>query len=432
MRLRSKELGHSMMQPPAATRRRAWPRRCLFLVGFAVVLLAAAGLAGSAALAAEASVNDIRVASHGDVTRVVIDLSAPVSFRQFTLAQPPRLAIDLPEVDWTVGDAEAARVVGMVKGFRFGEPRSGVMRIVVDVARPFEVRQVFDLPPSGHRGYRIVTDLVEAPVDRRHNHAVNGAVAPTGSAASKATALVIPGPPEKKPTPPSARRVIVLDPGHGGVDPGAIGRTSGLFEKDVALRMGLALRDQLERTGRYKVIMTRDDDRIVRLRDRLRIARESQAELFVSLHADSLVQAPKVNGASVYTLSERASNKEAERLASKENRADILAGIDLSDQGDIVTEILIDLAQRDANNKSIRVAELLVEEFRGTTNMARRRRAQAGFVVLKSPDMPSVLIELGYLSNPGDEKALANPAHIAKLAAAVVRAIDRQFGFAPS
>jgi N-acetylmuramoyl-L-alanine amidase len=196
--------------------------------------------------------------------------------------------------------------------------------------------------------------------------------------------------------------------------------------------MGLALRDQLEATGRYEVVMTRDGDRLVRLRDRLQIARQSEGELFVSLHADSLVRAPRVNGASVYTLSERASNAEAARLARKENRADILAGVDLSDQEDTVTEILIDLAQRDANNKSIRVAELLVEELRGATDMAKRARAQAGFVVLKSPDMPSVLIELGYLSNPDDEKALADPAHIDQLATAVVRAIDRHFGFAPS
>jgi N-acetylmuramoyl-L-alanine amidase len=196
--------------------------------------------------------------------------------------------------------------------------------------------------------------------------------------------------------------------------------------------MGLALRDRLEATGRYRVIMTRDDDRIVRLRDRLQIARQSQGELFISLHADSLVQAPEVRGASVYTLSERASTDEAGRLARKENRADILAGVDLSHQEDIVTEILIDLAQRDANNKSVSFAELLVQELKGATSMAKRRRAQAGFVVLKSPDMPSVLIELGYLSNSADEKALADAAHIAKLAAAVAQAVDLYFGVGPS
>ena len=149
----------------------------------------------------------------------------------------------------------------------------------------------------------------------------------------------------------------------------------------------------------------------MRLRDRLQIARESEGELFLSLHADSLVKAPDVRGASVYTLSEQASNEEAARLASKENRADILAGIDLSNQEDIVTEILIDLAQRDANNKSIAARRTARRpSCRSVTKMARQRRSQAGFVVLKSPDMPSVLIELGYLSNAADEQALRDPA----------------------
>jgi N-acetylmuramoyl-L-alanine amidase len=227
-------------------------------------------------------------------------------------------------------------------------------------------------------------------------------------------------------------RIIVIDPGHGGVDPGAIGSTSNILEKEVALRMGLALRDQLKATGRYQVIMTRDQDRFVGLRDRLQIARQSQGELFISLHADSLMSAPEIGGASVYTLSEPASNDEPARLASKEDRSDILAGIDLSNQEDIAPEILIDLAQRDVNGKSIRMADLLMQELNGATKMAKRRRAQAGFVVLKSPDMPSVLIELGYLSNSADEKALADAAHIAKLAAAVAQAVDLYFGVGPS
>jgi len=409
------------------------------LLGLAMGIVAAAailggiGLKGAGALAAEASVDDVRIASHGAATRVVIDLSQPVDFRHIALTQPPRLAIDLPEVTWTVADDAAPPTNGLVEGFRFGHPRPGVSRIVLDVAQPFEIDRVFQLPPSGDRGHRIVTDLVARRLNGLPVDADNGEVAPAaGPAVPQAAGLAIARLPAKKPPPPSPPRIVVLDPGHGGVDPGAIGSTTRIFEKDVALRMGLALRDQLQATGRYKVIMTRDDDRIVRLPDRLEVARESQGELFMSLHADSLVRAPDVSGASVYTLSERASSQEAARLARKENRADILAGVDLSEQEDIVTEILIDLAQRDANNKSIKVAELLVEEMRGATQMAKRQRARAGFVVLKSPDMPSVLIELGYLSHPADERALADPAHIAKLAASVVRAIDRHFGFAPS
>jgi N-acetylmuramoyl-L-alanine amidase len=401
------------------------------LVGAAVAAgFAIAALAPAEAEAAEASVDAIRIAKHGAATRVVIDLSSAVSYHHISLGQPPRLAIDLPEVDWSVGD-DASRAIGLVKGFRFGQPRPGVSRLVLDVAQPFKIDRVFELPPSGRRGHRIVTDLIEAPVNGRQP--VNGTITPAAAPAGTETAaMVVVRPPARKPTPPFDEHTIVIDPGHGGVDPGAIGSTTKILEKEVALRTGLALRHQLEATGRYKVIMTREDDRIVRLRDRLRIARESQGELFISLHADSLVRAPEVRGASVYTLSERASNDEAARLARKENRADILAGIDLSNQEDIVTEILIDLAQRDANNKSVKVAELLVQELKGATRMAKRRRAQAGFVVLKSPDMPSVLIELGYLSNPADQKALADAAHIAQLAAAVAQAVDLYFGVGPS
>jgi N-acetylmuramoyl-L-alanine amidase len=224
-------------------------------------------------------------------------------------------------------------------------------------------------------------------------------------------------------------RIIVIDPGHGGVDPGAIG--SLILEKEVALRMGLALRDELEATGRYQAIMTRDEDRTVRLPDRLQIARQSQGELLISLHADSLVSAPQVSGASVYTLSEPASNGEPALLASRENRADMVAGVGLSNQENIAPEIPIDLTQPTANNESIRLAELLVQELNGATKMAKRRPAQAGFVVLKSPDMPSVLIELGYLSNPAEEKVLADDAHIARLATVVARAVDAYFGVGP-
>jgi N-acetylmuramoyl-L-alanine amidase len=225
-------------------------------------------------------------------------------------------------------------------------------------------------------------------------------------------------------------RVVVIDPGHGGVDPGAIGTTSNTLEKEVALRTALALRDQLEATGRYQVIMTRNDDRMIELRDRLQIARRGQGELFISLHADSLVSAPAVSGASVYTLSEPTSNDEPPPLLSKENRPEILASIDLSPEDDLVPAILSDLARRDTNNKSIRLAELLVQELTLTTRMAQLR--QASFVVLQSPDMPSVLVELGYLSNPADETALADDAHIARLARAVARAVDEYFEAATS
>jgi N-acetylmuramoyl-L-alanine amidase len=225
------------------------------------------------------------------------------------------------------------------------------------------------------------------------------------------------------------QRIIVIDPGHGGLDSGAIGSTSNILEKDVTLRMGLALRDQLEATGRYRVIMTRDDDRRVGLRDRLQIARQSRGELFISSHADSLATAPEVSGASVYTVTDLASNDEPARSVSKDECADTSAGIALSNQEDIGPEMLVDLAQRDA--QSITLAELLVQELGRTTEMVNPRAAEEGFVVLRSPDMPSVLIELGFLSNPADEKALSSDAHIARLATAVARAVDVYFEGGP-
>jgi N-acetylmuramoyl-L-alanine amidase len=398
--------------------------------------LAAAFLVGQASLASADTVRDIRVARHEGGVRVVVELSRDVPFHYTTLDDPPRLAIDLPEVAWLVPESEGMRQTG-INGYRFGLFRPGTSRLVIDVAQPFAVSRVFELPgtPSGHR---IVFDLSlgsqaplvtlagsdpAAPIADGTNGVLNGAdhgiaVEPEQQHAA-VTAFRVP---LKKPEP----RVIVIDPGHGGVDPGAIG-ISGVHEKDVVMAMARELRRQLEATGRYQVVMTRERDHIVRLRDRIRAARESEGELFVSLHADSLVRNRAIDGALAYTLSENASTREAARLATKENRADILAGVDLSNQEDVVTAILIDLAQRDTNNKSMRFADILMGRLGAVTNLTRRRPSQAGFVVLKSPDMPSVLLELGYLSNREDERRLTDPKYLAKLAGAMVAAIDDYF-----
>ncbi len=404
-------------------RRHFWPWLApAFLVGALLLGQASAAWAG-------ATVRDIRIARHDDGVRVVVELSRDVPFHYATLEGPPRLSIDLPEVAWLVPESTGMQQIG-IDGYRFGNPRPGVSRLVVDVAQPFEVRRVFELPgaPSGHRlVFDLAIDLPQLTLAGTPEHGANGAAnghangatAPTGSQVAAITPFKLP--PKKPP-----QRVIVIDPGHGGVDPGAIGIT-GVREKDVVMAMARELRRQLEATGRYKVVMTREGDRIVRLRDRIRIAREHDGELFVSLHADSLVRNRAIDGTLVYTLSENASTKEAARLARKENRADIIAGVDLSNQEDVVTAILIDLAQRDTNNKSMRFANMLMKRFGAVTELTRRRPAQAGFVVLKSPDMPSVLVELGYLSNREDERKLVDPKHLAKLAKGFVAAIDDYF-----
>ena len=192
--------------------------------------------------------------------------------------------------------------------------------------------------------------------------------------------------------------------------------------------MGFAreLKDQLEKTGDYRVVLTRDRDTFVRLRQRIAIAREADADLFISLHADKM-QNSRVRGASIYTLSERASDVEAAQLAAKENKSDLIAGVDLDGQSDEVASILIDLAQRETMNRSADLAKNLVDELSKTTRMIRNSHRFAGFAVLKAPDVPSVLIELGYMSNPAEEQLLNQPRHQKRVAAGLVKGINRYF-----
>lgn len=219
--------------------------------------------------------------------------------------------------------------------------------------------------------------------------------------------------------------MIVIDPGHGGVDPGALG-TDGTMEKNITLAVAQALKKELQSSGHYRVMLTRDKDIYIPLRDRFKIARDNGADLFISLHADSHNN-PLLRGASVYTLSDNASDAEAAALATQENKSDIIAGVDLSKQNGMVTDILIDLAQRDTINLSSRFAGQLVTELKSDTLMLEHSHRSAGFAVLKAPDVPSVLIEMGYISSSKDQALLLNKQHQAKLAKAIRRAVDDFF-----
>lgn len=237
-----------------------------------------------------------------------------------------------------------------------------------------------------------------------------------------ATAVAMPLPP-RRPAAPRAQRIVALDAGHGGADPGAIG-VSGVREKDITLAAVREIKRALEENGGYKVLLTRNDDRFIRLRDRVEFARRGGAELFVSVHADS-VASRDVRGASVYTLSGTASDSEAAALAEKENKADLIAGLDLSGESSEVANILINLAQRETMNQSAAFAGHLVEQFAQTTVLLPNPHRFAGFAVLKAPDIPSVLIELGFLSNRSDERALLRSDDRTRVAAGVAKAIDR-------
>jgi N-acetylmuramoyl-L-alanine amidase len=221
--------------------------------------------------------------------------------------------------------------------------------------------------------------------------------------------------------------LVVLDPGHGGVDPGAIG-FSGIYEKDIALATTRELARLLDATKRYRVELTRRDDEFIPLQDRVAHAHSLGAELFLSIHADALPDAG-VRGASVFTLSEKASDREAAELAARENKADLIAGIDLSRHEPVVSEILLDLARRQTNNLSIRLARELVAELGREVRLLNNTHRSAGFVVLKAPDIPSALVELGCLSNRDEDRLLQQAPYQRKLATGLVRSVNDYFDF---
>jgi N-acetylmuramoyl-L-alanine amidase len=224
----------------------------------------------------------------------------------------------------------------------------------------------------------------------------------------------------------AGKPIVVIDPGHGGVDPGATS-LGGVYEKNIVLALARDVKAQLDKSGKVKCVLTRDRDVFIPLRERVAIGRAANADLFVSLHAD-IVADPDIRGLSVYTLSQNASDAEAQALADKENKADIVAGIDLSNESPEVTNILIDLVQRESMNLSAVFAhQLIAEVSRETRQLLQNTHRFAGFAVLKAPDVPSVLVETGYLSNRGDEQMLRRPEYRAKLAAAMARAIEHYF-----
>ncbi len=371
----------------------------------------------------------IRFGVHGPRTRIVMDMSRRVGFKVRALEVPPRLVVELPEVRWRVRPHPLARPRGLATAQRYGRLQPGASRLVVDIRRPFVVAASRLLPPSrSSRYWRLVIDLAPAkpppappatvadrrpppiPVMRPGSGDALREIAPAAPPVARAKAETY---------------VIVLDPGHGGVDPGTRG-VNGVDEKEITLAFALAVQRELEKNDRYRVFLTRSDDRFIPLRERVRTAQRLDADLFISLHADSIAD-PAISGASVYTLSETASDAEAARLARKENKVDILAGVDLTGQDPIVASILIDLAWRETNNRSISFADLLTEELGRVTRLLRRHRRFAGFVVLKSPETPSVLVELGYLSNERNAALLTEASYRQRLAVAVRRAVDRYF-----
>ncbi len=357
-----------------------------------------------------------RLAQDGNGAELAFDLSREVEAHAYTLASPDRVVVDLPEVNFhldpSVGRVGPATGGAIVKAFRFGLLAPGKSRIVIDLQRPACPTQVESKPiVAGAEASRLKIVL------KTCGDAAFAALGRPPDASAGALGA----------SAPVAQLVIVLDPGHGGADGGARG-IGGVLEKTLVFEFCVELKRQLDATKRYVVVMTRDGDQYVDLDDRVTIAREANASLFVSVHADILSEAADVSGSTVYTIADRASDAEAARIASRENAADRAPGKEKTVQDDPgVADILFDLKRREARTYAHIFSRGLVDNLRGVTTLNHNPERSAGFVVLKAPEFPSVLVELGYLSNAQDVQVLTSADWRAKTAAAMVKAVDSFF-----
>jgi N-acetylmuramoyl-L-alanine amidase len=373
--------------------------------------------------------SDARLAGDARQTRFVLDLDKTIQFHAFALADPYRVVVDIPQVEFRLAANKGSAGRGLVKAFRYGLVMPGGSRIVFDLTGPAKIANSFVLEAANGQPPRLVLEFEQ--VDRTTfvqslgaagRPELRPAIADTAAAVAPAEASAA----AKPAVPVDLRPVVVIDPGHGGIDNGT--QAGGPNEKELVLGFGLALRDRIEKSGKYRVVMTRTDDTFIPLADRVRVARNHSASLFVSIHADALRRGKgDAQGATIYTLSDRASDEEAERLAEAENKADAIGGVNLTEEPTEVADILIDLAQRETRTFSNRFARVLMVEMKNTVRMHKHPLKSAGFKVLKAPDVPSVLIELGYVSNKGDLEHLVSENWRSRTVGSMAQAIDAFF-----
>jgi N-acetylmuramoyl-L-alanine amidase len=361
---------------------------------------------------------DARLAGDESHTRLVMDFSRTIDLHAFTLADPYRVVIDIPQVIFRLPPKTGESGRGLIKAFRFGLVMQGGSRLVFDLAKPVRIEKASVIEAAEGDPARLVLDLVATDRESflRKIALTNRLAGPELPRADRPQA-----------TSGDPRPLVVLDPGHGGIDTGTKS-SGGELEKDIVLNVALRLRDRLEKDGKCRVLITRTDDTFVPLADRVRVARRAGASLFVSIHADALPRREgDAQGASVYTLSETASDSEAARLAEKENRADVIAGVDLKAEPDDVAGILIDLAERETKSFSLQFAHKLVGELKTATRLHKTPLKSAGFRVLRAPDVPSVLVELGYVSNRQDLQSLLSEPWRNRTAETIAKAIETYF-----
>lgn len=350
-------------------------------------------------------------------TRFVMDIDRRLDIAVSLLAEPSRVIVDLPETFFKVSPDSGREGRGLVSGFRFGQVASGKSRIVLDASSPVLIDKAFVLDPLDGAPARLVVDLVKTGQDEFLRAVRRSAATKISDVKDKARAG------ERGGATRAERPLVVLDPGHGGVDTGAVGQDA-TPEKVITLEMAKALKAALEASGQVRVILTREGDSFISLPDRVRFARERQAALFLSIHADSSAKpAQGLSGASVYTLSETASDEEAAAYAERENKADQIAGVDLPPDTSDVADILFDLMHRETKNFSVHFARQLVSELKQSVRLVKNPHRFAGFRVLRAPDVPSALLELGYLTNKDDTRLLNSQEWREKTAIRLAKAI---------
>jgi N-acetylmuramoyl-L-alanine amidase len=358
-----------------------------------------------AAPAKSLSVDDVRVWAGPDGTRVVFDLSGPPQrYTVNTVRNPDRVVIEIPNAKLAKSERQLPEGQGYVKQMRVGRPRSGALQVIVDLSSA-ATASGFAVGPAGDYGNRLVVDL--------------------GKPGAPATAAV---PAAVKSIPVSTGRdiVVAVDAGHGGNDPGSIGKR-GTYEKDVTLAIARRLKERIDREPGMRAILTRDGDYFVVHRDRIARARKQQADMFISIHADAVVDR-SVTGSSVYTLSVRGASDESARwLAHRENSSDLIGGVSLEDKDSVLASVLLDLSQGASMTASADAAARVLQELDRVGVVRRRAVQNAGFLVLKSPDIPSMLVETAFISNPGEELKLTDVAYQLKLAEAIQAGVRSYF-----
>ena len=354
-------------------------------------------------LAQAANVQGVRMWPAPDNTRLVFDLNAPVDHTLFTLENPQRIVIDLKSAEFSAS-LPALTEASFIKEIRYARRDGDDLRVVLDLKRSVKAKS-FALKPQGEYGHRLVVDLIDSAEDTKKHQPVR----------------------QDKEQPGRPRNVLIaIDAGHGGDDPGAIGRR-GTREKDVVLGIARQLKDLINKQPGMQAMMTRDGDYFISLGKRVEKARDAQADLFISIHADAF-RDQRARGSSVFVLSDNGASSEVARLlAESENNSDLIGGVSLDDKDDLLKMVLVDMVKNSTMEDSHDVARDMLKGLRGVTHLHKSRVEQAGFRVLKAPDIPSVLVETAFISNPGEERNLRNTQHQRKLAQAIFSGMTNYF-----